>query len=347
MNWLLIIDILRFMTIGLLLLLGLTLYRARQQNQHIWLFVALCVEVIAYLLIDPTLGWVPLLWILLMTGASAIPITFWLLARALFEDHFKMRWQHLLLLVGVLVINYTLLFLRTIPTTPDSVVSILGGFLSQGISLFFIVWAAFVAYAGQKTDLIETRLHFRKYFVLLTTGMIGLTLLTEIVVNQNHPPDFLKFLQILGIAILTYYFTIRNLVFAPEFFLSRTKPAQASEPPPPEMVQKLRELLETEKGYREEGLTIRILAEKMGDKEYKVRRLINQYLGFRNFNDFLNQYRIQEACEILLDPGQAEVTILEISYQLGYQSLGPFNSAFKRQTGLTPTAYRKTNRLPA
>ena len=51
---------------------------------------------------------------------------------------------------------------------------------------------------------------------------------------------------------------------------------------------------------------------------------------------FLNQYRINDACETLSDPAEARKTILEIAYELGYQSIGPFNKAFKDLKGLTP-----------
>ena len=99
--------------------------------------------------------------------------------------------------------------------------------------------------------------------------------------------------------------------------------------------------MEEKKVYRNEGLTIRALAEMLNEQEYKVRRLINGELGFRNFNDFLNNYRVNEACEILNDPTQNRKTILEIAYSLGYQSIGPFNKAFKELKENTPTAYRK------
>jgi AraC-like DNA-binding protein len=66
-------------------------------------------------------------------------------------------------------------------------------------------------------------------------------------------------------------------------------------------------------------------------------------LGFKNFNDFLNKYRVNEACGILTDPSQNEKTILEIAYSLGYQSIGPFNKAFKDLKDTTPTAFRKAN----
>ena len=108
-----------------------------------------------------------------------------------------------------------------------------------------------------------------------------------------------------------------------------------------ELRAKLNTLMQIEKIYRREGLTIGALAEAMNEQEYKIRRLINGELGFRNFNDFLNQYRVNEACEILSNPSHDKKTILEIAYGLGYQSIGPFNKAFKEQKGTTPTAFRK------
>ena len=75
--------------------------------------------------------------------------------------------------------------------------------------------------------------------------------------------------------------------------------------------------------------------------EYRLRRLINQRLGHRNFSSFVNGYRLAEATAALADPAQAEVPILTIALDAGFQSIGPFNRAFKAHTGMTPTAYRK------
>jgi AraC-like DNA-binding protein len=99
--------------------------------------------------------------------------------------------------------------------------------------------------------------------------------------------------------------------------------------------------MEQQKVYKNEGLAIGQLAELMNEQEYRLRRLINGQLGFRNFNDFLNKYRVNETCEILRDPSQNRKTILEIAFSLGYQSIGPFNKAFRELTNTTPTVFRK------
>ncbi|MBE1298528.1 MAG: helix-turn-helix domain-containing protein [Alteromonadaceae bacterium] len=90
--------------------------------------------------------------------------------------------------------------------------------------------------------------------------------------------------------------------------------------------------------YRTEKLTLAMLAQKMELPEYKTRSLINQTLGYRNFNDYINQLRIADASERLVsDP---EAPILNIALDVGYRTLSSFNRAFKEIHSLSPTDYR-------
>ena len=68
--------------------------------------------------------------------------------------------------------------------------------------------------------------------------------------------------------------------------------------------------------------------------------LINHELK-QHFFDFVNGFRIRKAMEILADPTKKDLTILEILYDVGFNSKSSFNTAFKKHTKLTPTEYRK------
>ena len=93
--------------------------------------------------------------------------------------------------------------------------------------------------------------------------------------------------------------------------------------------------------YRTEKLTLSKLSQKIDLPEYKTRALINQKLGYRNFNDYINQLRIAEAGERLVsEPG---TPILNIALDVGYRTLSSFNRAFKEILAQTPTAYRQSN----
>jgi AraC-like DNA-binding protein len=107
------------------------------------------------------------------------------------------------------------------------------------------------------------------------------------------------------------------------------------------LLRRLEHLMAVERAYRREGLTIGSLSAELGVPEYRLRQLINEGLGHRNFNAFLNRYRIEEAKAALVDPGQVEVPVLTIAMDTGFQSIGPFNRAFKAATNLTPTEFRR------
>ena len=103
----------------------------------------------------------------------------------------------------------------------------------------------------------------------------------------------------------------------------------------------LERLMATQHAYRDEGLGIAALAARLGAPEYRLRRVINGRLGHRNFNAYVNGLRLAEARAALADPQRRELPVLSIALGTGFQSIGPFNRAFKADTGLTPTEFRR------
>ena len=99
------------------------------------------------------------------------------------------------------------------------------------------------------------------------------------------------------------------------------------------LVDALMRLMADERIYRHDNITIGTLATKLGIPEYRLRRLINQRLGYRNFNVFLNNHRIEEAKAALADPTQAEVPVITIAMDAGFQSLGPVQSRLQGDHG--------------
>lgn len=102
----------------------------------------------------------------------------------------------------------------------------------------------------------------------------------------------------------------------------------------------LERLMREERLYRLQNLRISSLALRLRIPEHRLRQLLNQSLGYRNFNAYIARWRLAEAREALADPSQAEVPISTIAIDSGFQSLAPFNRAFKAQTGMTPSEYR-------
>lgn len=103
----------------------------------------------------------------------------------------------------------------------------------------------------------------------------------------------------------------------------------------------LKKYMADEKPFLDPALTIQDISKEMNVPIRELSVLINHQLG-QHFYDFVNTYRIENAMEILKDPSKTKVIILEILYEVGFNSKSSFNTAFKKHTGNTPTEYRKS-----
>ena len=118
-------------------------------------------------------------------------------------------------------------------------------------------------------------------------------------------------------------------------------PDSPTDPEDERVAQALQRLMEDAQVYREEGLSVAALAARLRVPEYRLRRVINQRLGHRNFNAYVNGLRLEQACKALADPALRHLPVLSIALDAGFQSIGPFNRAFKAAMGVTPTDYRR------
>jgi AraC-like DNA-binding protein len=227
----------------------------------------------------------------------------------------------------------------------------LAGTLITLTALGFIALALGQAIASWTADLVEGRRRLRAFIVVAAAidGAVhaGLQLFTA---SPDPTPVVSAANAILIAAIVAIVAWSLARMGAEDLFPRATSaplpteaPARDADPAARKLVDRLTALMAVERLYRQEGLTIGTLASRLGIPEYRLRRLINQRLGYRNFNAFLNSYRIGEAKAALADPGQAEVPITTIALDAGFQSLGPFNRAFKTDTGLTPSEYRRAS----
>lgn len=103
---------------------------------------------------------------------------------------------------------------------------------------------------------------------------------------------------------------------------------------------KLKKYMIEERPFLNPSVTIQDISTAIQIPVRELSVLINHQLN-QHFYDFVNTYRIENAMEILKDETKSKVTVLEILYEVGFNSKSSFNTAFKKQTGTTPTAYRK------
>jgi AraC-like DNA-binding protein len=101
----------------------------------------------------------------------------------------------------------------------------------------------------------------------------------------------------------------------------------------------IRSLMEKERLYADEDLTLATLAARVGMPAGHVSQVINERMG-QSFYDMVNGYRVEEARRRLFDPASRDRNILDVGFEVGFRSKAAFNRIFKLKTGVTPSEFR-------
>lgn len=345
---------LRAATVALLLMLAASLLRDFRHSVAGRLTIALALGTIAHAVTSEIGSTAPVsLWhaplIALSTGDAVV---LWLFTRALLDDSFVPRWWHALIWAAVSAYSFVscLWIAPAVHGRPAIIVVNL-------LALCFILLAIAQTMTSWSADLVERRRNLRVLIVSAALLYGGVNVLLQISIwggDNAAIANVANAAVLAGIVAAICYAMMQ--VNAADLFPAPVE-AAANLPAPAavagdssadqKLVDALMRLMADERIYRHDNISIGTLATKLGIPEYRLRRLINQRLGYRNFNVFLNNHRIEEAKAALADPLQAEVPVITIAMDAGFQSLGPFNRAFKALTGVTPTEYRRLKADPA
>ncbi|WP_295985842.1 helix-turn-helix domain-containing protein [uncultured Variovorax sp.] len=363
---------LRGMLLALLLMLVLVLGRDRPRlpaaRAGLLLALGLCIQVIGSTpLFEAT---VPRAWqspfVAISVGNAVL---FWVFVRALFDDDFALRPLHIASWLAVAVLAA---FNCAMVTGSASVVAPITVGIQRAVPLVFAVLAAMAAASQWRADLVEGRRRLRVFIVVTGVGYSIGMLMVRLASPRGQlsgPSATADAAMLLLIVAVVTWQMVR--LAGSEFFPAAQAPAvippvmpggpaqpaeesanprpaepePATEPAPDpaedRLAASLQHAMAVEHAYRSEDLSIATLAARLSVPEYRLRRLINQRLGHRNFNAFVNGFRLAEATAALADSSKRELPVLTIALTAGFQSIGPFNRAFKAATGLTPTEFRR------
>ena len=120
------------------------------------------------------------------------------------------------------------------------------------------------------------------------------------------------------------------------------QPAQqgSSSQKPSQDFEKFDTYIREEKKYLDPYLGLETAADEVNMGSSTLSRLVNQHAD-KNFSDYINSYRVEEACRLLSMKDFAPYTIVSIGLECGFNSKSTFYNAFKKFTGMTPTQYRR------
>lgn len=192
--------------------------------------------------------------------------------------------------------------------------------LTLVVSSLFVLSQFKQLYRFEGTD-IDTLNIMRLALVLML-----LAFLFWIVLKSMYQPELFK-------GIDTSHQLVKNLVVEHAETSTETDSKIESQ------IKKLEDFMDAEEPYLDSSLTVQKLARQFQIPTRELSILINHHLN-QHFFDFITGYRIKKAILILEDPANKKLTILEVLYQVGFNSKSPFNKAFKKHTGQTPTEFR-------
>lgn len=189
----------------------------------------------------------------------------------------------------------------------------------------------------------------KQFLIIITIGSL-ITLIKGIqrfkLEDSNVVNNWRIFMLLFGVAFISWLFS--KALIAPKIFKgidASLLPIQEQETDTTiedERIQQVKNFMQTEEPYLDASLTLQKLAHQLQMPSRELSVLINQQIG-KHFFDFVNEYRIEKAKELLSDVSEGKLTVLEILYEVGFNSKSSFNTAFKKYTGSTPTQYRKSN----
>ncbi len=107
-----------------------------------------------------------------------------------------------------------------------------------------------------------------------------------------------------------------------------------------ELLNRLKVVMDNDEPYLQNNLTLPQLAKLIGVSSHLTSQVINEHCG-KNFYDFVNEYRVKAATELLLEKKSNNIT--QIAFDSGFNNRVSFNNAFKKYVGMTPSVYRRQN----
>jgi AraC-like DNA-binding protein len=214
------------------------------------------------------------------------------------------------------------------------------------LQLLFVGFGLYWTLSGWRVDLVEDRRRLRKIFIAIVGTFVFAMILGERLLIPWQSAalfDMHIALSVIGALLSTVMLWIMFRPNAAAYLdpLRSETVRVALEPRPDDSdLEALRRVLDVERVYHDSELTVASLAARVAIPEYRLRRVIHERLQYRNFNALLHRYRIDEACALLVDPERRHLPILTIALSVGYNSINPFNRAFRELKGMTPSEFR-------
>ena len=299
---------------------------------------------------------------LLAIGGCASCNMFWLVARTLFRSHDAVRLGHILFasIIAVLVIAGAALrfaYAQAWLSEPSfqMLIGVLGAML--GLLSSTVLVLSFWEGLREWSDSQGAERLLRNVFLGAYGGCVLASQVAPEVVLDAGAQAHLKALVVASCSIVMLIVGHVLVCYRAHHPLPRLAPDHTNLPTnesiehaissayvanadDERLAARLEEGMKTQRWFLQSELKIAELAQRLDVPEYKLTRAISAVLKQKNFNQYVNRYRIEHAKLLLSANAHRHWPILVIGLESGFASLGPFNRAFKSLVGATPSEFR-------
>lgn len=192
------------------------------------------------------------------------------------------------------------------------------------------------------------------YWLLLLTLGFALNWLWSLVVHLLGQTVSFSIADSFGIFdnyitfLLVNALFVYSLLYAHQLLETKAKPKEkevaVEMEVSPEAIARIRNTMEKHQLYLTQNLNIEDFARQVGIHYREVSSIINKEFN-TNFFEFVNEYRVNRAKQMLLDPQYAQMTILDILLESGFNSKSSFHRFFKRYVGMSAAEFRKQSQV--
>lgn len=286
----------------------------------------------------------------------------WLIARTLFRESSPISRRHIclaLVIAGLIIFNQTWHLMVAV-----DIQNILNDAqmlrLKQGMNeitnllsssiLALSFWEAFRAYTSKNTLQKRQSIVFASAFFM---GVFNSAVMPKFLFSpaeiQYYNPWIMTSSALLILAAIQY------VIYSQEKARVQKSGTQSKliglgdddtvksqkQPVDPKIISGIQDLLTKDKIYLQANLKIANVAQALNTSEYLISNAVRNHFDVANFNLFINRYRVKHAQTLLRDANSQHWSILVISLESGFSSVGTFNRVFKAITGKLPNEFRK------
>ena len=360
------------------LLMAFFLYTVKTENKlanrlFAWFFIVSAIDLSGFFVFEYIQDFLNLVIFRWTICLLAMPL-FYLYVLAVCYSDFRLKWKHSLHLLPIIVVNLVFLprfylgmnkeLLNSIDQMPEIYfIQILIEFQY----VFYIV-SAFLVLKQYKEIYLEnyanpSSLTYKYLFQMTIVFLVAhcLVALKNVLRYSDYRQVFLWLNVVVGtVALFITCWLVMKALNHPELFRGINSKLKLTKDILPEIndntievkehynevideqILNLKQYMTDKEPFLNPSLTIQELANQIDIPVRDLSVLINHKMD-QHFFDFVNEYRIQKAMTILKDKSKSDLTVLEILYEVGFNSKSSFNTSFKKYTNLTPTAYRNAS----